>query len=125
MTEPTLVEANFLVIEDPIYNYVEVTDAAPGAKGDQGEASTVPGPTGPIGQTGPQGPMGDPGKVSYTHDQVSPSDLWVIEHGLLYCPNVSVIDSSGAVVVGDVSYVDANTIEVRFTAAFGGKAYLS
>lgn len=61
----------------------------------------------------------------YVHTQLAPSALWTIVHGLNRFPSVSVVDSGGSVVIGDVLYVDENTIEATFTATFGGKAYLN
>lgn len=90
----------------------------PGPEGDPGADSTVP---------GPQGPPGAPGSApqAYVHDQGSASATWTVVHDLGYYPNVSVVDSGGTVVVGDVSYPSLNTVVINFTAAFGGKAFLS
>lgn len=57
--------------------------------------------------------------------QGSPVSVWVIDHPLSFLPNVTVVDSSGRQVEGDVVYTDADTITINFTAAFSGKAYLS
>jgi hypothetical protein len=89
----------------------------------------VPGPEGPQGDPGPEGPEGDPGPPgpiagTYVHTQSVPSALWLINHGLPYTPNVTVVDSAGSQVEGDVTYV-GGTVSVGFSAAFGGVAYLS
>lgn len=65
------------------------------------------------------------GTTSYTHTQDVPSDTWMINHSLGYNPNVAVVDSTGAVVVGDLEYVSISKIVVRFNGGFAGKAYLS
>ncbi len=65
------------------------------------------------------------GTTSYTHTQDVPSDTWTINHSLGYNPNVAVVDSSGAVVVGDLEYISLSQIVVRFNGGFSGKAYLS
>ena len=53
------------------------------------------------------------------------TQLWKIKHNLnKYC-SVSVVDSAGNVVVGDVNYIDKGNIEISFSAAFAGKAYLN
>lgn len=83
----------------------------------------VQGPQGPQGETGPQGPPGEQTTLAMT--QVEPSDLWLLTHRLGRFPSVTVIDSAGSVVVGDVQYVDADTITVRFSASFAGVAYLN
>jgi hypothetical protein len=64
------------------------------------------------------------GGGSYTHVQSTPSVTWVIDHGLGFNPNVTVIDSSGRQVEGDVAY-SLDQVIVTFSAAFSGKAYLS
>lgn len=62
---------------------------------------------------------------TYTHTQVSASATWTITHNLNCFPSVTVVDSAGTVVFGDVEYISANVVRVTFVAAFGGKAYLN
>lgn len=62
---------------------------------------------------------------TYTHTQDTSSSSWSINHNLDYYPSVSIVDSAGTTVVGDVQYVDLNNIVVNFTDPFAGKAYLS
>jgi len=71
-----------------------------------------------------QGPPG-PSSQSYVHDQVVPSDTWTIHHNLGIRPNVTVVDSAGSLQVGEPEYVDANTLVIRYVAAFAGTAYVS
>jgi hypothetical protein len=82
-----------------------------------------------VGFSGPQGPQGDPGigvnDISYVHDQSIASDEWIIEHGLQFIPNITVVDSAGTVVEGSYDYPDANTVVLGFSHPFSGKAYLS
>ena len=66
-----------------------------------------------------------PSHATYTHTQSSASATWTITHNLNCFPSVSVVDSAGSVVIGDVNYTNANTLVVTFAAAFGGKAYLN
>ena len=61
----------------------------------------------------------------YTHIQIASADTWEIEHNLGKFPSVTVIDSAGSVVVGDVFYVDENNIRVKFSSGFSGKALLN
>lgn len=63
--------------------------------------------------------------ASYTHTQLSPLATWTIHHNLNRFPAVSVVDSSGNDVIGEVHYTDSNTIVITFSSAFGGTAYLS
>jgi hypothetical protein len=112
------------------------------------------GPSGPTGPTGPEGPsnelsigsvtQGPTAQVSitgtspsqtlnfvlpvggnYTHNQISSSPTWTITHNLGFFPAVSVVDSGGNHVIGDVTYVSQNVVTVSFNSSFGGKAYLS
>lgn len=62
---------------------------------------------------------------TYTHTQSSASAVWTITHNLNCYPAVSVVDSAGTVVFGDINYISANVIVVTFVAPFGGKAYLN
>lgn len=57
--------------------------------------------------------------------QNTPSSEWVIVHTLNKFPSVTIVDSAGCVIVGDVEYVNNSTIIVRFTSPFSGKAYLN
>ena len=66
-----------------------------------------------------------PSHATYTHTQSSASATWTINHNLNCFPSVTIVDSAGSVVIGDVSYTNANTLVVTFVAAFGGKAYLN
>lgn len=61
----------------------------------------------------------------YVHDQATPAATWNVVHNLGFFPSVTIVDSSGNEVIGDVQYQDAYTVIVTFGAAFGGKAYLS
>jgi hypothetical protein len=87
----------------------------------------TPGPPGPQGPQGPQGPSGVPADVlSYVHDQQVPLDTWTIDHDLGYVPGgVTVIDTLGEVVWGEVAHPSVNRTILTFSAAFSGVAYLS
>lgn len=61
----------------------------------------------------------------YTHTQGASSTTWTIAHNLGYKPNVTVEDSGGGIIEGDVVYTDNNNLTITFTAASTGKAYLS
>ncbi len=74
--------------------------------------------------SGPQGPSGPPGAF-FEFTQATASDTWTIAHNLGVYPNVTVVDSSGREVEGDVQYIDMNNIQILFSAAFAGQAYLS
>lgn len=62
---------------------------------------------------------------TYTHTQSVASATWTITHNLNKRPSVTVVDSGGTVVIGDVQYIDDNTIVITFIGAFSGAAYLN
>ena len=74
------------------------------------------------GAPGPRGRQGVPGLsgASFVFDQMSALATWVIAHNLGRFPSVTVVDSAGSVVEGDIRYADANNIIVNFSAAFAG-----
>ena len=63
--------------------------------------------------------------TAFQHVQAVPDTVWTITHGLGYQPAVTVVDSGGDEVEGAVTFTDANTVVLTFTAAFTGTAYLS
>jgi uncharacterized membrane protein len=63
--------------------------------------------------------------TTHVHIQDVASDVWTINHGLNRNPQVTIVDSSGSEVVGDVTHVDINTVVATFGGAFGGRAYLT
>jgi len=78
-----------------------------------------------VGPTGPAGPAGVSGG-NYTHIQSAPSTTWTVVHNLGYHPGgVSVIDSAGTKVYGDITHISVNQLVINFSAGFSGKAYLS
>jgi hypothetical protein len=68
---------------------------------------------------------GSGGDAFFPFVQSSPASTWTVAHGLGKYPSVTVVDSSGDVVWGDVHYVDANTVTLTFSGAFSGVAYLN
>lgn len=62
----------------------------------------------------------------YTHTQATASASWTINHNLGYYPGgVSIVDSAGSKVYGDVTFISENQLVINFSSAFGGKAYIS
>lgn len=84
---------------------------------------TLRGRIGELEQGGGPGP--GPSTVAYLHTQGIAASVWNITHNLGWHPNVTVKDSGGSVVEGELIYVDVNTIQLLFSAAFSGVAYLS
>lgn len=91
-------------------------------------AAGAQGPVGGQGETGPTGPQGDQGipgvAQTYEFDQNVASATWTITHNLRAYLPVTVLDSTGATVEGDIQYVSINQVIVRFAAPFGGTAYV-
>jgi hypothetical protein len=70
------------------------------------------------------------GNITYTHNQSTTSDTWVITHNLHRFPSVTVIDSGGTIVQGTVVYNSNKQLTITFFSnssalAFQGKAYLN
>lgn len=63
------------------------------------------------------------GDKFYRHTQDVPAAIWLITHALAKYPAVSVVDSAGSWVVGDVEYLDQDSLRAVFSGAFAGKAY--
>ena len=84
-------------------------------------------PGGPTGPPGPQGPPGPAGSAAQTfvHNQDTPTESWVITHALPYLPNITIVDSAGSQIEGDIRYTSGTTITVTLSAATAGKAFLS
>ena len=62
----------------------------------------------------------------YVHEQAVASDEWEVVHNLGYRPGgVTVEDSAGTEVEGEIEFVNTNELVVRFSAPFTGKVYLS
>jgi hypothetical protein len=81
---------------------------------------------------GPRGPQGPPGKdagslaaVSEVFVQNVASDTWTFVYDLEYIPTVTVVDSAGSTVEGEVRYKPDHVIEIKFAVPFSGTAYLS
>ena len=64
-------------------------------------------------------------RTTYIHEQLTATASWSIAHNLGKFPSVTIVDSGGSVVVGEVRYLDENTVSVVFAAPFSGRAYLN
>lgn len=61
----------------------------------------------------------------YVHNQIAANNVWEINHNLGKFPSVSIVDSAGTVVIGDVSHIDINNLTISFASGFAGTAYLN
>lgn len=69
--------------------------------------------------------QGFQGDKNYFHDQGTPSASWTIQHNMNKFPSVTVIDTGGNEVEGDVFYVDQNNLTINFNGQFSGTATLN
>ena len=70
------------------------------------------------------------GSITFTHNQTSTSNTWVITHNLHRFPSVTVVDSGGTIVIGTIVYNSNKQLTITFFSsgsalAFQGKAYLN
>ena len=65
------------------------------------------------------------GVPTFVFDQVAASTTWNIQHNLGKFPSITVIDTANTVVTGEYTYIDNNNVQLNFSAAFAGKAYLN
>jgi len=100
-----------------------------GARGPQGlQGATGSGAQGTAGSQGTQGLQGIQGtnrQIAYVHTQGVSSATWTISHNLNFYPNITTMDSTGAICEGEIVYTNPNSLTVTFLAAFSGVAYLS
>jgi hypothetical protein len=61
----------------------------------------------------------------HIHTQGSVSSIWTITHTLGGNPSVMVVDSSNTVVYGEIQYLSSTQVQILFSAAFSGFAYLT
>ena len=62
---------------------------------------------------------------SFTFQQMVPAAIWTINHPLEKKPSVTVIDSAGSKVEGDVTYPSDAQVVLTFGAGFSGSAILN
>ena len=71
-----------------------------------------------------QGPAGA-SPAAYTHSQAVASAVWTAAHNLGKYPAVTVADNLREPLLADVSYLDANTVQVAFSSARTGFVFFS
>ena len=62
---------------------------------------------------------------TYIHLQSVPQSVWTVNHTLNKYPSVTIVDSGGNIVVGDVLYTSTSQVVISFSSGFGGTAYLN
>ena len=73
-----------------------------------------------VAQTGGGGGGSD---AYYMHTQSNAASTWTVAHNLGKKPSVSLTDSTGDEVYGNIHYDDDNQLTVTFSAALGGYAF--
>ena len=63
--------------------------------------------------------------ANFVHTQGSSSAQWVVDHNLNKKCSVTVVDSAGTVIIGQVTYNTDNRVTLDFEAAFSGKAFFN
>lgn len=61
----------------------------------------------------------------YRHVQGVPESTWTVTHNLGKRPAVTVVTSSGQVVIGEVIYDSDDQVRLVFAAPFSGEAYFN
>lgn len=62
---------------------------------------------------------------TFIFEQNVDSKVWEISHSLGKFPSVSVFDTAGTEMLGDIQYIDNNNITITFSEEIRGKAYLN
>jgi hypothetical protein len=86
------------------------------------EVIIAEGETGPQGATGPQGPQGPPGvsgDKNFTQAFSSATSV-TVDHNLGKFPAVSVFDTAGDEIIGDVDHETINQLIITFGVATSG-----
>jgi len=65
------------------------------------------------------------GDLNLTYSPPNSQQVWTITHNLGKNPSVSVADSAGTWVVGEVEYLSNNELTITFNSSFSGVAYLN
>lgn len=69
--------------------------------------------------------LGLDGDANFLFKQNEASAEWLIVHNLNKYPAVSIIDSAGEEVVGNITYDSKNQVTIKFNGAFKGTATLN
>jgi hypothetical protein len=83
------------------------------------------GDLGTVGGSIINGPAVSVDPTSFIFNQPTPLASWVINHNLNGFPSVTTTDLSGNVILGQVQYLNANTVIVTFSTPVAGVAYLN
>lgn len=62
---------------------------------------------------------------NYKYTQIQTSKTWNIKHNLKKIPSVTIVDSGGNEVIGDVKHLSENELTISFSYEFSGSAILN
>jgi len=63
--------------------------------------------------------------ASFEFVQAQPADTWTINHNLGKFPSVTIVDTAGDEVEGNVNHISNTQVVLSFSAAFSGRAFLN
>lgn len=63
--------------------------------------------------------------LNFTYLQPASSAVWVIAHNLNKNPSVRIEDATGQDIIGEITYLDTNTVQIDFAIPVSGTAYLN
>ena len=53
---------------------------------------------------------------NFVHNQIGLSSTWSVTHNLNKFPSVTVVDSGGTIITGEVTHVNLNEVTISFTS---------
>lgn len=66
-----------------------------------------------------------PESVSKSYRVTPAQTIWIFTHSLGFFPNVTTTNDDNEEIVGTVTYIDIDTLQIEFSSAVSGWAYLS
>jgi hypothetical protein len=66
-----------------------------------------------------------PKDKNFLYEQETPASVWTIQHDLGKYPSITLLDADGVIMLGDIKYVDMETVEITFATEITGKALLN
>lgn len=63
--------------------------------------------------------------LNYVHEQVMPSAIWTINHGLGRYTTVTIYDTNDNIIEAEVQKLNNNTIRILFNTTEIGKAFIN
>lgn len=61
----------------------------------------------------------------YTHVQSEENSTWTINHNLNKFPSILIFDGESNEIIGDITYLDQNSLSITFSTPVSGTAYIS